>query len=757
MSEMNTYNYMNRMGMNKSKVMKWLLCTAFFTLHSSLFTLTSCSDDPIASVAETDAPISRRAYSDDQTRMQRLGFAYNAAGNVMDDSSFTARPIINMNRLMTAEKKYGLIISSERRHYTSLDIFSGNTLEEVGHSETKYTVDDIGVAGCGVYFRKNSVFSHARFTSSYKAHMFVKHIMATMTIDLGMLYCMALDSLDKADNVLEADFRQAVANLIKIGEASIDTTKATEFSEKYGTHLVVSSNLGGMLELQMQINRDSCVDKEYTTQQVIEELVGEQVVTTSKPMLIKESLLKNTVEYEGEINVKGGRSEDCDVLHRTFDHKDAAAKKISDGDYYSWANNISIEPDSYNASFVSGRFVPYYQLFEDANTRKVLRKVYELYLKKEAPTKEIYEPVYGVMPVQGNYGPDVQVAAADTNKACIICQEYVPSIRSDKPCVVVYQLIRGNDNKSRPFLYTGLFVGDESHRPGRIIWQGSASTYIPSDSIFAESESATISELFDPATHALKNVYFYWNAIHAQPCPTKKDETPKKYTSTAFRIKPKPLAEATTFAKVASTFWSIRPVVPKTDSLKAYWKGDSRFPEFREHRYNQYDGVLYKTGNYCYCLLDGGDNIIRAPQYADDPDVHKRWIHAVSTSMKAIGLNDYLPNVEQSKSITRMLGNRMSIFYKRNNDGRNMLGLDWPTGHWVISDPSELETATVPTQSDGQGIPIVTNDANQARILRLSGSGTDLLLEYPEYIKAFNFSDQKFFKYFPIFITINNF
>ena len=104
-----------------------------------------------------------------------------------------------------------------------------------------------------------------------------------------------------------------------------------------------------------------------------------------------------------------------------------------------------------------------------------------------------------------------------------------------------------------------------------------------------------------------------------------------------------------------------------------------------------------------------------------------------------------------------MLGNRMSIFYKRNSDGRNMLGLDWPTGHWVISDPSELETATVPTQSDGQGIPIVTNDANQARILRLSGSGTDLLLEYPEYIKAFNFSDQKFFKYFPIFITINNF
>ena len=755
MSEMNTYKYICRGGNSMSMAMKGVLGIAVF-LASWCFV--SCSDDMLTDEeVTTNAPLSRRAFSDDQIKVQRLGYAYNAAGNVMDDSSFTASPIINMDRLKAAEAKYGLIISSERRHYTSLDIFSGNTLQEVGHSETKYTVDDIGVAGCGVYFRKNSIFSETRFTSSYKAHMFVKHIMATMTIDVGMLHCMALDSLDKADNVLETDFRQAVKELVQVGEASVDTTKATEFSEKYGTHLVVSSNLGGMIELQMQINRDSCVDKEYTTQQVIEDVVGQQVVKTSKPMNLKETVRKNTVEYEGAINVKGGTQEHCDALHRTFDHKDAVAKKIGDADYSSWASNISIEPDSYNAAFVSGRFLPYYQLFEDSITRKVLRKVYELYLKKEAPTKEQYEPVYGVMPVEGNYGPDVRVATVDNNKACIICEEYVPSIRSDKPCVVAYPLIRGKDDKSRPFFYTGLFVGDESHRPGRVIWQGSASTYIPSDSIFAESPSTAISELFDPNTHALKNVYIYWNAVHALPCPTKRDEEPKNYTTTVFSINPASLAESTTFAKVASTFWSTRPVVPKTDSLKAYWDGDSRFPEFAKIRNKTNDGVLYKTDNYCYSLLDGGDNIKRATQPDDDPDATKRWIEAVSRSMKAIGLNDYLPNVEQSKSITRMLGNRMSLFYNRLSNGRNMLGLDWPTGYWVISDPSQQTMAIVPEQNDGQGIPIVTNDEGEARILRLSGSGTDLLLDYPEYVKAFNYSDQVFFKFFPIFITIDNF
>jgi len=756
MSNMNTYHYMNRVGMSKRMVMKGVLGIA--VLMATLC-FTSCSDDPIETVtADTDASLSRRAYSDDQTKIQRLGFAYNAAGNVMDDGSFSQSPIINMDRLKAAEAKYGLIISSERRHYTSLDIFTGSTLEEVGNSETKYTINDDEVIGNGKYYRQNNIFSHQKFTSSYKAHMFVKHIMATMTIDLGMLHCMALDSLDKADNVLEADFRKAVADLVKIGDASIDTVKATEFSERYGTHLVVSSNLGGMLELQMQINRDSCVDKEYITQQVIEEVVGQQSVKTSKPMFLRESLVKYTVEYEGEIKVKGGNSEDCDKLHRTFDHKSAKAMKIGDGDYYAWANNISIEPDAYNASFVSGRFVPFYQLFEDVDTRKVLRKVYEMYLKKEAPTREINEPAYGVMPVEGNYGPDIRVASVNgKNKACIICEEYIPTIRSDKPCVVAYPLIQGNDDKLRPYLFTGLFVGDESHRPGRVIWQGSASTYIPSDSVFAESESTAIRELFDPDTHALKNVYFYWNAVHPLPCPTKKDETPQNYTTSIFSIKPDQLEESTTFAKVASTYWSIRPVVPKIKGLKDYWSVDSVFNYFAKDVYSDNDGVLYKNGKYCYCLLDGANNIKRAKEYPDDPDVHKRWIEAVSNSMNSLGLNDYLPTVEQSKSITRMLGNRMNIFYKRNSDGRNMLGLDWPTGHWVIYAPTVEGDPVVPVQSDGQGIPIVTNDAKQARIMRLSGSGTDLLLEYPEYIKAFNYSDQKYFKFFPIYITIDNF
>lgn len=723
----------------------------------------SCSDDLKDSDENYDY-LTRSNYSAEQIQLQRLGYAYDAAGNVMDDGSFSTKPLINMNRLMAAEKNYGPIISSERRYYTSLDIFSGTTIRELGHEETKYTIDDSEAIGSGKYYKNNSTTYRGEWTSCYKAHVFIKHIMATMTIDAGILRCLDLDDLNSAENVLEVDFRNAVANLVKIGEDQIDTIKATEFSEKYGTHLVVSSNLGGMIELQMEINRDSCVDKVYATQQVTEVVMGKRVTKTTNSKVISE-LPKHSIQYHGKISVKGGSSADGAALHKTFDHTKAGEVKISDGDYYGWANGISIEPKSYNAAFVSGRFLPLYQLFENTKTRKVLRKVYEMYLKKQAPTQEIYEPPYGSLQVEGNYGADVRVAnvtvGKETAKAAILCQEYVPSIRSDKPCIVAYPLIRDEkNNEVSPYLYAGLFVGDEKHRPGRVIWEGSASVYIPNDSIFFDSDSASIRNLFDPKTHALKKVYFYWNGVHPQPCTTEKN-LPADYSTSVFTAQPATLAEATSFAKVASTFWSVRPVALKSDSILGYWNGDDSFKQFAEKRHKENDGICYKhqDGNktYNFYLLDGGENIQRAAGQTDDSNADKRWIAAVSRSMKALGLEGYLPSVLQSRSITKMLGNRMSIFYNKDYEGRNMLGLDWPTGYWVLSHPSIPDKATTFTQNDGMGMPIVTDDAKQARVMRLSGSGTDLLLEYPEYVRAFNYSNQDFFKFFPIYITIDKF
>ena len=241
---MNTYNNNYRSGNSKLTAMNGMLGAALFMLCFSCFV--SCSDDLTNADAEAMSYDLTRGYTDEQVKVQRLGFSYDAAGNVMDDSSFSAKPIINMDRLQAAEKDLGPIISSERRHYTSMDIFSGNTLQELGHAETKYTIDDSEVIGSGKYYRNNTTLSHTTWHNSYKAHMFIKHIMVTKTIDVGTLHCLKLDDLNDNGSVLEADFRKAVAELVKKGENNVTEADATTFSKKFGTHLVVSSNLGGI-------------------------------------------------------------------------------------------------------------------------------------------------------------------------------------------------------------------------------------------------------------------------------------------------------------------------------------------------------------------------------------------------------------------------------------------------------------------------------------------------------------------------------
>ena len=757
MEDMNTYKNINRRRDCKG-VARILLCAAFLISHFSfLISLTSCSDDLIDKTSsEVDEYLLMRGYNEEQIKMQRLGYAYNAAGNVMDDGSFSAMPIINMNLLREAEKKYGIIVNTERRHYTAIDIFSGNTIQELGHEETKYTIGENNLIGGGQYLRKNKTTYSGKWTGCYKAHMFLKHIMATTTIDVGTMRCLKLDSLESAENVLTTGFRKDLAELVKKGEAGVTEASATAFSEKYGTHLVVSSNLGGICELQMEINRDSCIDKEYTTQQISEVILGKKVTKQTGSQVLKE-LPQHHIQYHGQIKVKGGSKDTGDALHKVFDNTQNKEVKISDGDYYKWAESCSIDPASYNAAFIGGRYLPLYQLFENATTRRVLRRVYETYLKKETPDKEIEEPAYGVLPVEGNYGPDVRVASTADGKAAILCQEYVPSIRSDKPCIVAYPLIQDTSGIVNPYLYSGLFVGDESHRPGRVIWTGSASTYIPNDSIFADSDSIPIKNLFDSKTKMLKNVYFYWNAVHPQPCPTM-TSAPVNYTTAIHQVKPAAVVEPTTFAKVASTFWSVRPVQLDTTGILKYWKDDKDFTVFAKERYSENKGVLYKDGVYNYCLLDGGENFQRGQEFVGDNDGNRRWIDAVSKSMKAAGLSGFLPTAQQSKSITKMLGNRMSVFFEPyySNTSRNMLGLDWPKGYFVISHPRQKLAAT-PQRNDPKGVPVITDDVGEARVLRLSASGTDLMLDYPEYVRAFNYSDQEYFKFFPLYITIYNF
>jgi hypothetical protein len=82
MKDMNTYKNINRRRGCKG-VARILLCAAFLISHFSfLISLTSCSDDLIDKTSsEVDEYLLMRGYNEEQIKMQRLGYAYNAAGD----------------------------------------------------------------------------------------------------------------------------------------------------------------------------------------------------------------------------------------------------------------------------------------------------------------------------------------------------------------------------------------------------------------------------------------------------------------------------------------------------------------------------------------------------------------------------------------------------------------------------------------------------------------------------------------------------
>ena len=106
MEDMNTYQNINRRRGCKGGA-RILLCAAFLISHFSfLISLTSCSDDLIDKPSSNvDEYLLMRGYTEEQIKMQRLGYGHNAAGNVMDDSSFSAKPIINMNKVRGSREK----------------------------------------------------------------------------------------------------------------------------------------------------------------------------------------------------------------------------------------------------------------------------------------------------------------------------------------------------------------------------------------------------------------------------------------------------------------------------------------------------------------------------------------------------------------------------------------------------------------------------------------------------------------------------
>lgn len=741
--------------------------------------LASCKDESLTDLNNLQASPTRGALSGQMGQEQRLGYGYNAAYTITDKDAFSTKPILNYNNLLEVEERYGQIFSEEPRHITVTDILTGNTLQELSHSETKSETDFSGLMGCGKTYSKETTVITKSTLQEDVAKVKIKTVVSSRTVDVGMLKSLNMSIDPKDDNsILAPEYRTAVNDLVRKYGANVNgitLTDAEAFCQTFGTHLVVSADLGGVVELQMAIDRSSCIEITNAVEKIQSKIFGIPGKSNTQKWSSVDSL-KN-LEYRANLFVYGGSEATIKAMQTKVSQE--VQGTVATSEYRDWAASIVCKPGTSenNATFVRGRYVPLYELVpeDQVAARQVLTRIYELYLKETAPTADNYEPPYGYFDVRATAANDtyllpnsnVRVVKVfkDTleHRAALLCMEYVPSIRGDKPCVVAYPLIRGNDGKHRPYLYNGYFVGDESHRPGVVKWQGSASFYVPSDTIYYGKDAKT-NALFDPVSKSLKKLYVYWNNVRPMPCPAKADGDMNQYDVSTYVYLGNSTDHPVNFAKVGDTFWSVKPVRCYTSGVDDQWGKYDWYKRFKEKR--GLGASYYTPDAYSYMLGEGGNMPLTIAD-AVTPDFSKKVTKALSRTIAAYRNIIYeMPTREQAGNVGRMLGGRTFILFDNSfPDNRNILGLNWPDGYLAIGGAEVVQPSTMQMLDSKAKVILsrewvggnIDKDNTDIVPVRIGASGSTTAFDYLEYISAFNFSSSQFYRYYPIYIVKQDF
>ena len=282
---MKTKKEMRRTSVKTGKSMKWMLCAAFFTLHSSLFTLlTSCTrEDDLQTVLEEYDPANaygdyteeywtrvhaaqRMAYIGDLYRSYGVGYGYNGTGKYSNYDEVRDR-VIDMDFIKKFDEEHGST--------TLVDDVSPSSFHHVYSGTDATTI-------CEKLTRKSSV----------KVDLLLFQAEATTTFNKTDLtsnefaFCIINDGLTVASRHMEPydllyiarehpeALSQGFLRYQQLASKAINENNLTEAQriiqnmlQTYGTHIIYHAQLGGKIKLSTTMNRHVTDSRETVDKQ----------------------------------------------------------------------------------------------------------------------------------------------------------------------------------------------------------------------------------------------------------------------------------------------------------------------------------------------------------------------------------------------------------------------------------------------------------------------------------------------------------
>ncbi|RGX80545.1 BACON domain-containing protein [Bacteroides stercorirosoris] len=220
----------------------------------------------------------------DMQKRHRMGYGYDIMKGYASDGSYSDAPILDYDKVVEAEEAKGItIISEDRRHYQDLEIFSGTTLTELAGELTKSMDSEATFIGCGKVSETNTDIYRNKTIEEVCGLVRLKQIISSRTIDLGMFRSQATSD----DSPLYSqEFRKALKGID-------NESAATKLFSKFGTHIVVSADLGGSLEIHTTITRETSIETRHSVTTVTKKVFGKNCGQSNQ----------SYDSYQGEIGI----------------------------------------------------------------------------------------------------------------------------------------------------------------------------------------------------------------------------------------------------------------------------------------------------------------------------------------------------------------------------------------------------------------------------------------------------------------------
>ena len=412
-----------------------------------------------------------------------IGWGYNIFNEYMSPNSVCA-PIIDHEKVVGLTNNTSLV-QSVLRSKEETEYITANTLYEMAELMTKQmTKTETNYKGSKKTVTRFETSGTVESGNESYAYLSLKRTVASSAIDVSML----LYQMDKGNTLFTEEFQKVYD---QVCQTPTDEKLIGDVLEQFGTHLVVSSELGGIMDLTVNFSRTIKGELNMRAEDFADYFFKSEPSDFTLPNGGVQGM-NSRISLGETFKIWGGSESSRQQIEKGI-KSGSSNGRIDSNALKTWLESLECHSLDNTASLdnlkpVGFVLVPVWTLFPQTATSTFLKKMIEKSQQSNYTCQDYVTGTdYYAFPLKNasfmNFGTGedqtlVRVVYASNNNGALqpvleICNEYVPVIRGDKRITIIYGIKNG-----RTYHGSGLFVGDGEGNPPAFLTFSDGDVYV---------------------------------------------------------------------------------------------------------------------------------------------------------------------------------------------------------------------------------------------------------------------------------------